>query len=131
MPALALLSMAAVQPPQPVRYELRYDPAIHGRIQVQITVPEDSTAQVLVMPRAIPMGYSDVHYDRFVSDVRAMGRDGSRLSVARDEQGPRWRLDGPAPAHRVSYTVDVDALERESPCSMPKPTSWQEVCPGK
>jgi len=65
-----------------------------------------------VMPRAIPMGYDDVHYDRFVRDVRAFGADGSTLAVAREGDTSRWRLgEGATRARRVRYAVDIKAME--------------------
>jgi predicted metalloprotease with PDZ domain len=65
---------------------------------------------VLVMPRAIPMGYGEQRYDRFLSDVGGRGAGGREVALEREE-GPRWRL--PAGTTRVSYRVDLEALERE------------------
>lgn len=108
-----LLFLLAVQPVAAVQYDLSYDPADSGRIQVQITLPADATAQVMVMPRAIPMSYSDVHYDRFVSNVEATAIDGSSLEVTRG-QGPRWQLgEGTSAVRAVRYQVDIDAMEGE------------------
>ena len=111
MLTLSLMCLLAVQQVAPVRYELTYDPADHGRVKVAISIPEGTTT--LVMPRAIPMGYSDVHYDRFVGEVEAAAVDGSSLTVTR-EQGPRLHLgDGRSDARVIHYEVDVEAMERE------------------
>ena len=95
-----------------VHYAVTYDDDATGRLQVEVTAPEGAT--VFVMPRAIPMGYSDVPYDRYVHDVQAFDAEGGALAVGRERSGPRWRLgDGSAAARRVRYTVDLAALERE------------------
>ncbi len=64
---------------------------------------------VLVMPRAIPMGYGEQRYDAFVSNVRAFTADDRSLSPERLE-GPRWRL--PAGTRHVSYDVNLQQMER-------------------
>jgi predicted metalloprotease with PDZ domain len=70
----------------------------------------------LVMPRAIPMGYGEQPYDKFVRNVRAVGASGDLFKVEREE-GSRWRLEPPpvpgAVLERVEYEVDVAAMERE------------------
>jgi predicted metalloprotease with PDZ domain len=67
--------------------------------------------RALVMPRAVPMGYSSQPYDRFVKDVRAFDRSGQPLKVARAE-GPRWRLgDAQSALGRVEYQVDLREME--------------------
>jgi predicted metalloprotease with PDZ domain len=70
----------------------------------------------LVMPRAIPMGYGEQPYDKFVRNVRAIGASGDLFKVERDE-GSRWRLVPPpipgAVLERVEYEVDVAAMEGE------------------
>lgn len=111
---LALLLLLGVQDPAPVRYEVIYDPAEYGRVHIEVALPAGATAQTLVMPRAIPMGYGEQPYDRFVGEVQAFGADGAELQVTREDLGPRWRLGSKADsATRVRYTVDVDALERD------------------
>lgn len=69
-----------------------------------------------VMPRAIPMGYGEQPYDKFVRNLRAIGGSGDLFKVQREE-GSRWRLDPPpvpgAVLERVEYAVDVAAMERE------------------
>jgi len=69
-----------------------------------------------VMPRAIPMGYGEQPYDKFVRNLRAIGASGDLFKVEREE-GSRWRLEPPPVAgavlERVEYEVDVAAMERE------------------
>jgi len=105
--------LLAAPPPAPLLYELTYDVAARGTVGVEIQLPESVATTVLVMPRAIPMGYADVSYDRYVRDVQAFDADGAALEVTRAEAGPRWRLgDGPT-VRRVRYRVDLEAMERE------------------
>ena len=77
-------------------------------------LPAEAPAPVtLVIPRAVPMGYSQLEYDRYVSDVTALGARGESLAVEREE-GPRWRLGAATSAvRRVSYRVDLARMERE------------------
>jgi predicted metalloprotease with PDZ domain len=69
-----------------------------------------SDARSFVIPRAIPMGYGEQYYDRFVSEVRAFHAAGQETAPAREE-GPRWRLD--AGTVRVAYRVNLQQMERE------------------
>ncbi|MEW6321863.1 MAG: hypothetical protein AB1635_12365 [Acidobacteriota bacterium] len=107
--ALATLyPMAAVpaQTPAEVSYRFVYERA--GESTVSVTLEWGAPlgeAGVLVAPRAIPMGYGEQHYDRFVRDMRALPGG----TVERQE-GPRWRV--PAGATGVAYRVDLRALER-------------------
>lgn len=66
-------------------------------MHVEILFPKPATT--FVMPRAIPMGYGEQRYDRFVSNL-----DGER------EEGPRWKLKQ---ARSIQYDVDVRRMERE------------------
>ncbi len=102
--ALALsATLACAFSADAVRYRLEYRE--HGaRPRVTIRIPNDAPgSHTLVIPRAIPMGYGEQHYDRYVSGVATGGE------VAR-EDGPRWRIGA---ARGVSYEVDVAAMERE------------------
>ena len=55
-----------------VSYQLSYDLLDPDFVAVQIDLPRSQSGeQVLVMPRAIPMGYAEVHYDRFVEQKKA------------------------------------------------------------
>ena len=83
-------------------------------VVVSIALPAEAPAPVtLVIPRAVPMGYSQQEYDRYVSDVTALGARGESLAVEREE-GPRWRLGAATSAvRRVSYRVDLARMERE------------------
>jgi predicted metalloprotease with PDZ domain len=102
--ALVLTALAACAwPVDPVRYRLEYREP-YAKVRVTIEAPPDAGApRTLVMPRAIPMGYGEQHFDRYVSGVAASAE------VVREE-GPRWRL---GPSRRVVYEVDVAAMERE------------------
>jgi hypothetical protein len=65
--------------------------------------------RALVMPRAIPMGYGEQRYDTFLREVTATSPSGG--SEPKRDEGPRWIL--PARTSRVSYRVNLRAMERE------------------
>jgi len=93
-----------------VHYRLLYGPAGSTTVQVQIDLPDRAPAQgLLVIPRAVPMGYGEEPYDRFASNVRAFDSRGHALEVARAE-GPRWRV---GPAARIEYRMDLAQMEQE------------------
>ena len=67
--ALLLISRTT-QAQDPVSYRLSYSAG--DRIQIRLELPDvPAGPQVLIMPRAIPMGYGEQQYDRFVEGVRA------------------------------------------------------------
>lgn len=82
-------------------------------VAVSLVLPAETEAPAaLVIPRAVPMGYSQLEYDRYVSDVAAFGAGGEPLAVAREE-GPRWRLGAAGSSvRRVGYRVDLARMER-------------------
>ncbi len=120
--ATALLSVstvAAAPPPSAVRYAVA--PAAVGpnglssTLRVSMTLPQDAAPAraELIVPRAIPMGYSQVAYDQFVNVTGARARSGSPAVIARGE-GPRWsvRSAGAAdPVVSIDYEVDLGAME--------------------
>ncbi|MGE3473393.1 MAG: hypothetical protein AB7O28_23815, partial [Vicinamibacterales bacterium] len=101
---------AAAQDAAPVAYTLGYRAAGEAHVHVEIAwSPPLAARAALVMPRAIPMGYGEQRYDRFVHDVTAHTAAGRTLAAEREE-GPRWRLD--AGTTKVTYRVDLRELER-------------------
>jgi predicted metalloprotease with PDZ domain len=110
---LAILSFFA-QMQSAVVYRVAYftpgAPAIHVAIEAASFSPGP---QVLVIPRAIPMGYGEQPYDRFITNVVAASATGAPLAVEREE-GPRWRLGAAgATLARVEYDVDIRRMEQE------------------
>lgn len=100
------------QPAGPVvSYRFNYEKAGDSNVTIEVSWPDPLAAsRPLVMPRAIPMGYSEQRYDAFVSNLIGVTADGQRLAPEREE-GPRWRL---APGtNRVTYTVNLQQMERE------------------
>ena len=97
--------------PAEVAYRLVYatagQPVVDVSIDWAAPLPGPTT---FVMPRAIPMGYGEQHYDAFLQDVRGVLTDGRTEALTRDE-GPRWGL--PRGTTGVRYRVDLVALERE------------------
>ena len=114
MLALLLAASAAAAPPDAVAYRVELARAGDTSVVVSIELPAEAHGPLtLVIPRAVPMGYSQQEYDRYVSGVKALGPRGEALAVERVE-GPRWRLGAAgASVRRVSYSVDLARLERE------------------
>jgi predicted metalloprotease with PDZ domain len=97
-----------------VSYRLTYRESRLGLVAVRIELPPRAPGvQAFVIPRAIPMGYGEEPFDRFVGAVRAEAPDGSALPVERGE-GPRWSLGAAdSTVSRIEYEVDVTKMERE------------------
>lgn len=112
--ALFLISMA-LQPavPAEVSYSLTYVESRPGVVSIRIDLPPGPKApRILIIPRAIPMGYGEQAFDRFVGSVKAVSPDGSMLAVERSE-GPRWVLgSAESTVARVEYEVDVARMEQ-------------------
>ena len=106
---LALAALSTV-PQDPLNYQLRYRMPGDPRVELTLELPGLSAPRTLVMPRAIPMGYSEQPYDRYVRDLRAFTADGRPLRVTRGE-GPRW--DIPRGAARIEYDLDIHRMEQE------------------
>lgn len=69
---------------------------------------------VMVFPRAIPGGYAQAFYDRFVEDVQAKSGNGVPVKVVR-QQGSRWLLgDSSTEIARVEYNLNLTRMERET-----------------
>jgi predicted metalloprotease with PDZ domain len=112
MIAAALLLAVAASPAVLYRVELARPGDASVVVSLELTA--DAPAPVtLVIPRAVPMGYSQQEYDRYVSDVRGFGPRGEPLDAVRQE-GPRFRIGASgASLRRVSYRVDLARMERE------------------
>jgi len=93
-----------------VLYHMSYAASAATSVHIRIEIPGDASApRTLLMPRAVPMGYSEEPYDQFVANVKAFDAAGKPLPASRGE-GPRWRLGGAA---RVEYDVDLARMEQE------------------
>jgi predicted metalloprotease with PDZ domain len=95
-------------------YHLRYDAPGDSLVHISITLPAAAPGPVtLVIPRAVPMGYASVPYDRYVVGVRARSDHGTSLEVRRAE-GPRWEVGAERETVRgIDYAVNVARMERE------------------
>jgi predicted metalloprotease with PDZ domain len=93
-----------------VLYRLTYPGSTADRVAISLELPGGTAAGAFLMPRAVPMGYSEQPWAAFVSRVSAEGLDGEPIEVERGE-GPRWNLIG-APVARLGYEVDLGAMER-------------------
>lgn len=120
--AAGALPGVSAEAPLPVRYALTAAPvngaSVSPSVHVAIALPFDATAvrADLIMPRAIPMGYSQAPYDAFVSGVIARTRSGVAATVVRGE-GPRWTISvaptaSPSdPIASIEYDVDLLSME--------------------
>jgi predicted metalloprotease with PDZ domain len=94
---------------RPVVYRLSYAAPGGTSVHVRIELPSNvAGTRALRIPRAVPMGYTEEPYDRFVSNVRAFDSSGKVLEVSRAD-GPRWRVGSAA---RVEYDVDLARMEQ-------------------
>jgi predicted metalloprotease with PDZ domain len=95
-------------------YKVKYVAADFGRIHVTLTpskpIPSPLT---LVIPRAIPSGYAQQFYDRYVENVKAISSTKTSLKIDRQD-GPRWQVGaGQLDVGSIEYQVDLRRLERE------------------
>jgi predicted metalloprotease with PDZ domain len=99
---------------EPLAYRLTYPGSSPGHVEVSIAVPGGTPPGEFLMPRAVPMGYSEQPWAKFVSGVRALGVSGETLTVERG-LGPRWSITGDEGSMlaSISYEVDVSAMELE------------------
>ncbi len=111
-PLICLLAITRAGPSDPrlsVRYRLIYFAPRSASVHVRIDLPGSTAVpRTLLIPRAVPMGYSEEPYDQFVSNVAAFDATGKPLAVTRAE-GPRWRV---GTAARVEYDVDLARMEQ-------------------
>ena len=112
--AALLLAAAVASREDAVVYRVELARAGETSVAVSLELPADAAAPVtLVIPRAVPMGYSQQEYDRYVGAVAASGSRGEALAVEREE-GPRFRIGtAGASLRRLSYRVDLVRMERE------------------
>lgn len=76
--SIAVVMLSVPLPAQePVSYQLACAAPGEKTVRIRITLPGDPAGPLtLVMPRAVPMGYSQQMYDRYVAGVRALAPDG-------------------------------------------------------
>jgi predicted metalloprotease with PDZ domain len=123
--ATAVLLATAVASPGLVTYHLAlgHDPRV--RVEIQIPPARAACPRTLVMPRAIPMGYGEQPYDRFVTGLQAFGTDGRSLEVKREE-GPRWSLGATGQTlDRLAYEIDLARME-ETVLSASDTSKWRD-----
>ena len=110
---VGLVALGANADEGELAYHLKYPGSTVDRVAVSIQLPAGASASEFLMPRAVPMGYSEQPWAEFVSGVRAFGADGETIAVER-RLGPRWAAvdEGAPPLARVSYEVDIREMER-------------------
>lgn len=115
----AALLVALQSSPAAVGYSASMVPAdaqgVSSTVRVSLALPLDVALAraVLIMPRAIPMGYGQVPYDQFVRVTAARSRSGSPATIARGD-GPRWSVTAASaqdPVAAIEYEVDLAAME--------------------
>jgi predicted metalloprotease with PDZ domain len=81
---------------------------------VTVTLPGAQAAPLtLVTPRAIPMGYGDQQFDRYLDSVLAFSDSGESLPVQRTD-GPRWMIGKAGTrVRRIEYEINLVRMERE------------------
>ncbi|MBM3813098.1 MAG: hypothetical protein FJW20_15860 [Acidimicrobiia bacterium] len=103
--------LAAANAETTCRYRLQADTS-SVRVSLELSGLRPGP-RVLIIPKAVPMGYGDQPYDRFVSGVEAYSVTGEALRVERSE-GPRWKLGHQATTvGKVQYEVDIARMEKE------------------
>lgn len=109
-----LLMAATAAAQQPFQYQLSYLSPGADLVTIELQVTDvPSGPQILVIPRAIPMGYTQEPYDRFVANVAAWSSSGEPLVVERSG-GPRWIVGAEnQTVSRIRYEVDIAAMEQE------------------
>jgi len=100
--------------PTPVAYSIRYSASTPGFLTVALRPGRVELPQTLAIPRAIPMGYGEQPFERFVQDLEAVG-PGDRPLTVTPGSGPRWIIAGAEGAvlETVRYRVDLKRLESE------------------
>ncbi len=111
---LVSFTAGSALPEDAVSYRIQYQEPGSDRVRVSILFPKlPDGPKVMVIPRAIPMGYGEQHFDRYVEQVRAFTPGGGTIAVARQD-GPRWLLgDSKTIVSRVEYEVDIARMENE------------------
>src|SRR5262245_66719 len=108
--ALLFLLSASIVAQQKLNYVVQYSNEQAGRIHVQIAPLTPINSPVtLVIPRAIPSGYAQEFYDRYVERVKATT---SSEAPVKKQDGPRWRVEQSG-LTKIEYDVDVTRLEQE------------------
>lgn len=101
---------AVVAAQQTLTYKVQYSTEHVDRIHVQIAPSSPINSPVtMVIPRAIPSGYAQQFYDRYVDQVKATT---SSETPVKKQDGPRWRIEQPG-LTKIEYDVDVARLEQE------------------
>jgi len=98
----------------PVEYELNCLAGGSGRVRLKITLPDAIDGPLsFIFPRAVPMGYSEHPFDRFVVNLRAFDDSGNPVPTTRGS-GSRWTAGAAGSKIRgLEYQVDVARMERE------------------
>jgi predicted metalloprotease with PDZ domain len=111
---LLLLLAPPTKAQERLTYLVEYSANHAGLLHVVIQSPGTMKGPVtLVIPRAIPSGYVQQFYDRYVEDVAGRATDGTVLRTER-EDGPRWRVGSDNNKIKsIEYNVDLARLERE------------------
>jgi predicted metalloprotease with PDZ domain len=113
--ATLLLLPTWVLAQEPLAYRVEYSLSKPSEIHVTLRVADGADAPLtLVMPRAVPGGYTQRPYDPFVENVHAFSPVGKEVGVQRENLGPRWKIGKSGDrVGRVEYDVNIARMERE------------------
>jgi predicted metalloprotease with PDZ domain len=68
----------------------------------------------LIVPRTYPGGYTQVPYDSFVENVRAVSQSGQTAKCIKEAHGPRWKIGEKGDdIVSIEYQVDLPKMEKE------------------
>ena len=97
-----------------ISYHCHYGKPGDNSVQINLKLPEKSQGPLtFIMPRAIPMGYANVQYDRFIENLEPFSDKGDSLKVERQE-GPRWKIgQAGETVSRIEYKIDIARMEKE------------------
>ena len=112
---LIFLLSAAIWGQSKMTYRVDYPRSSEPRVGIAISPSKPLRGPVtMVFPRAIPGGYTQVFYDRYVEDVKAKSSSGRALKIER-QQGSRWLIgDASGDVAQVEYELNVARMERET-----------------
>src|SRR5688572_212825 len=104
LPALLLV---CVQQGFSQKYQYTADLNIkNDKLQVSLITPATTKSTVIfAMPKIIPGTYSIADYGKFVSNVKATGKNGNSLPVKKLNDN-QWQISNAAQLNKITYDVD-------------------------
>ena len=107
-PAGSPATAAAANPPAtaPYRFTIDLTAAKNDRVPVTLEVPALSQTEVVYnMPKIVPGTYSIYNFGRFLTDFKALDKNGQPLAVEKLDEN-RWKISNARSLSRITYWVD-------------------------